>query len=173
MFVVFFSHRRLETFVRGFFSWYFKITMRKRFGFLLFLLALARKLRNSMFEWMKSIFGRWVVSCVDNKHAVSVKRLCGKNSRSVVWAERISAIPFLREVYLDQHINNRSISTHHQDTMDQLERLQTMDGITIICPKSMMDSAKIPPQIFVEGRPKRQRPTHAGKKIMQSFLTDY
>lgn len=50
-----------------------------------------------------------------------------------------------------------------QDTMDQLKRVQTMDGISIICPQLMMDSAKIPPPIFVEGRPKRQRPTHQGK----------
>lgn len=57
-----------------------------------------------------------------------------------------------------------------QDTMDQLKRLQKMDGITIICPKLMMDSAKIPPQIFVEGRPKRQRPTHAGKLCNYKYL---
>lgn len=47
--------------------------------------------------------------------------------------------------------------------MDQLMIIQKMDGITIICPKSMMDSPKIQPQIFVEGRPKRQRPTHQGE----------
>lgn len=34
----------------------------------------------------------------------------------------------------------------------------------------MMDSAKIPPQIFVEGRPKRQRPTHAGKLCNYKYL---
>lgn len=46
--------------------------------------------------------------------------------------------------------------------MDQLRTIQTMDGTTIICPQLMMDSAKIP-QAFVEGRPKRQRPTHQGE----------
>lgn len=50
-----------------------------------------------------------------------------------------------------------------QDTMDQLKIIQKMDGVTIICPQLMMDSAKIPPQAFVEGRPKRQRPTHQGE----------
>jgi hypothetical protein len=51
--------------------------------------------------------------------------------------------------------------------MDQLKRMEEMDGITttITCPKLMMDSAKIPPQIFVEGRPKRQRPTHQGELL--------
>jgi len=44
-----------------------------------------------------------------------------------------------------------------------------MDGTTttittITCPKLMMDSAKVPP-IFVESRPKRQRPTHQGEFI--------
>lgn len=47
--------------------------------------------------------------------------------------------------------------------MDQLRIIQKMDGTTIICPQSMIDSAKIPPQAFVEGRPKRQRPTHQGE----------
>lgn len=47
--------------------------------------------------------------------------------------------------------------------MDQLKIIQKMDGLTITCPKLMMDSAKIPEQAFVEGRPKRQRPTHQGK----------
>lgn len=57
-----------------------------------------------------------------------------------------------------------NLKLHSQDTMDQLKRIQKMDGITIICPKLMVDpSAKIPPQIFVEGRPKRQRPTHQGE----------
>lgn len=49
--------------------------------------------------------------------------------------------------------------------MDQLMKVQKMDGIIIICPKSMVDSPKILPQIFVEGRPKRQRPTHQGKNV--------
>lgn len=44
-----------------------------------------------------------------------------------------------------------------------MEQLKKMDGIIITYPKSTKDSTKIPPQAFVEGRPKRQRPTHAGK----------
>lgn len=46
--------------------------------------------------------------------------------------------------------------------MDQLKRVHKMDGTTIICPQLMMDFAKTP-QAFVEGRPKRQRPTHQGE----------
>lgn len=54
--------------------------------------------------------------------------------------------------------------------MDQLLRIQKMDGVTVICPILMMDSAKTPTPIFVEGRPKRQRPTHAGKFLVQITL---
>lgn len=54
--------------------------------------------------------------------------------------------------------------------MDQLKIIQKMDGITIICPKLMVDSAKIPPQIFVEGRPKRQRPTHQGECLIKQYF---
>lgn len=46
--------------------------------------------------------------------------------------------------------------------MEQLKKIQKMDGITITYHKSKMDWLKTPPQIFVEGRPKRQRPTHQG-----------
>lgn len=51
--------------------------------------------------------------------------------------------------------------------MDQLKRVHTMDGTTVICHQLMMDSAKTP-QAFAEGRPKRQRPTHQGKSSSQS-----
>lgn len=46
--------------------------------------------------------------------------------------------------------------------MDQLKIIQKMDGLTITCPKLMMDSAKTPQLAFEEGRPKRQRPSHRG-----------
>lgn len=44
--------------------------------------------------------------------------------------------------------------------MEQLKTFQIMDGITY--PKLKMDWLKTPQQIFVEGKPKRQRPTHQG-----------
>lgn len=46
--------------------------------------------------------------------------------------------------------------------MEQLKTFQTMDGITITYPKLKMDWLKTPQQIFVAGKPKRQRPTHQG-----------
>ena len=39
---------------------------------------------------------------------------------------------------------------------------QKMDGTIITYPKLTAEWLKIPPQITVEGRPKRQRPTHLG-----------
>lgn len=45
--------------------------------------------------------------------------------------------------------------------MEQLMNAQKMDGIITIC-RSMTHSTNPQPQIFVEGRPKRQRPTHQG-----------
>ena len=45
-----------------------------------------------------------------------------------------------------------------KDKMEQLKTFQTMDGIT----KLKMDWLKTPQQIFVAGKPKRQRPTHQG-----------
>ena len=46
--------------------------------------------------------------------------------------------------------------------MEQLKRYQKMDGTIITYPKLTAGWLKIPPQIIVEGRPKRQRPTHQG-----------
>lgn len=49
-----------------------------------------------------------------------------------------------------------------QDKMEQLKMCQIMDGTIITYPKLTAEWLKIPPQITVEGRPKRQRPTHLG-----------
>jgi hypothetical protein len=49
-----------------------------------------------------------------------------------------------------------------QDKMEQLKMCQKMDGTIITYPKLTAEWLKIPPQITVEGRPKRQRPTHLG-----------
>jgi hypothetical protein len=57
--------------------------------------------------------------------------------------------------------------------MDQELTIQKMDGTTITCPKLMMDSEKIPPQAFGEGRPKRQRPTHQGKLTKQIVVSAF
>jgi hypothetical protein len=46
--------------------------------------------------------------------------------------------------------------------MEQLKMCQKMDGTIITYPKLTAEWLKIPPQIIVEGRPKRQRPTHLG-----------
>lgn len=72
---------------------------------------------------------------------------------------------------LNEIRDNNKTKTHSnpQDTMDQLMTIQKMDG-AIIWPQLMMDSAKIPPQAFVEGRPKRQRPTHQGELKKSSLI---
>lgn len=43
--------------------------------------------------------------------------------------------------------------------------IQKMDGTVITYPKLMVDWPKIQPQIYGEGRPKRQRPTHQGVSL--------